>query len=435
MAKKLRPRALVVGLDGVPYSLLVDLIEEGCIPNMASIFKHGYFGQMSVSLPEISSVSWSSFMTGRQSGEHAIFGFLDLEPGSYRMYFPNFTDLAAGTLWDELANHEKKTVVINMPATYPAREINGVMISGFVAVDLKKSVYPYSYLHSLVELGYRIDIDTGKARNDHDFLLKDLEETLSIRSRAVELLWKEVDWDLFVVVVTGTDRLMHFLWEAYENKDHPYHQPFLDYFSKVDRFVGRLYDKFMTLDGSKDGRNSFYMLSDHGFTGIETEVYLNRWLQENGYLKFRRSEPETINDIGPSSTAFALDPSRIYVNLKGKYPLGTVDAIDYERLRRELKEGLEDLTYIDGKRVAKKIFFKEELYRGPHLVRAPDLVVLANHGYDLKGKVNGKTVFSRTNLSGMHTQEDAFYFSSILTPCTSIFDAKRIILRSLCASC
>lgn len=427
---KLKPKAVVIGLDGVPYTLLKNLIRKGCIPNMASIFETGYFGQMSVCVPEISSVSWSSFMTGAQSGEHGIFGFMDLEPGKYKMYFPNFKQLKAPTIWDDLAALEKKTVVINMPATYPAREINGALISGFVAIDVNKAVYPSSLVSRLKEMDYRIDLDTMKAREDHGFLFRDLDTTLKGRERAVHFLWSEIDWDLFIVVVTGTDRLMHFLWEAFEDDRHAYHNAFLDYFNKVDAFVGQVYEKFLGLEGSNDGKNFFCMLSDHGFTGIKTEVYLNRWLQENGYLKFQKQEPETIADIGPRSTAFALDPSRIYINLEGKYPHGTVKTKDYERIRLEIKQGLEALSLGDGNRIVKEIFFKEELYHGPYVDQGPDLVILSLHGYDLKGKVNSHMVFGRTNLTGMHTQDDAFFFSSSGIQCRSIFDAKSAILES-----
>ncbi|MBW2567676.1 MAG: alkaline phosphatase family protein [Deltaproteobacteria bacterium] len=64
LMKSAKPRAVVVGLDGVPYTMLKDLKARGLIPNMGEIFDAGYFGQMSVCIPEISSVSWSSFMTG-----------------------------------------------------------------------------------------------------------------------------------------------------------------------------------------------------------------------------------------------------------------------------------------------------------------------------------------------------------------------------------
>jgi len=431
LKKKERQKAVVIGLDGVPFTLLEDLKQRKIIPNMSAIFDNGYFGQMSVCIPEISSVSWSSFMTGKQPGEHGIYGFIDLEPGTYNMYFPNYLNIKAKTLWDDLAKNGKKSVIINMPATYPAREINGALISGFVAIDINKAVYPLSLVSDLNSLDYRIDLDTKKARQDHDFLFKDLDVILEGRQRAVDFLWNEFAWDLFIVVITGTDRLMHFLWDAYVDDNHAYHESFLNYFQKVDQFAGRVYEKYFGLAGSKDDNNTFFMLSDHGFTKIETEVYLNQWLEERGYLKFQKENPETIMDIGPGSIAFALDPSRIHINVKGKYPLGTVDPSDYDRIRQEIKESLEALTFNGNNLVAKKVYQKEELYHGTYLNNAPDLVVLSHYGYDLKGKVNSPEVFGKSGLQGMHTQDDAFFYSSNGSVCQNIFDMREIIEKEL----
>ena len=426
-----RRRALVIGLDGVPFSLLQNLRKQGRIPVMNSLFETGCFGQMSVSIPEISSVSWSSFMTGKQSGEHGIYGFIDLEPGTYHMRFPNFASIKSPTLWEELARVHKKSVVVNMPATYPARDINGALISGFVAVDMNKSVQPVSLIPRLRKMGYRIDVDTTKGRRNHEFLFQDLNETLDGRERTADFLWKEIDWDLFIIVITGTDRLMHFLWDAYTDQTHNNHNDFLNYFDKVDGLVGRLYDKFLKINASAAGNPNFYMLSDHGFTKIETEVHINRWLQENGYLKFQNTSPRYITDIGPGSSAFALDPSRIYINLKKKYPLGIIEKSEYSRIREEIRSGLEQLTFAGGQPVVKHIFFKEEIYSGPCMDQAPDLVILSRPGYDLKAKVNVPGVFEKTDLQGMHTQDDAFFFSSAGAGCGSIFDAKKVIMDSL----
>jgi len=49
---------------------------------------------------------------------------MDLEPGTYKMYFPNFTNLEVPALWEHLASQGKRSVVINMPATYPAGDID-----------------------------------------------------------------------------------------------------------------------------------------------------------------------------------------------------------------------------------------------------------------------------------------------------------------------
>jgi predicted AlkP superfamily phosphohydrolase/phosphomutase len=370
-------------------------------------------------------------MTGTQSGEHGIYGFIDLEPGSYRMFFPNFQQLKVPPVWDELARSGKRSVVINMPGTYPARPLAGALISGFVAIDMNKAVYPPFLIPRLQEMGYQIDIDTSKARSDHEFLFRDLERTLVGRERAFDHLWDAMDWDLFILVITGTDRLLHYLWDAFEDEGHRNHRDFLDYFERVDRFVGRIHDRFRDLDGTGEGRNDFYMISDHGFTGIKTEVYMNQWLRESGYLRFGKDVPLSIEDIAMGSSAFALDPSRIYIHLKDKYPRGSVGPGDYEGVRAEIKEALEALTYTGQEKVVSRVYLKEELFSGPCLDRGPDLVVHSRPGYDLKGRVATASVFGRTDLAGMHTQEDAFFFSDSGEICDSIFGAKEILVQGL----
>lgn len=421
--RKARSRVVIIGLDGTPYSLLKDLIKRGKMPNLAGIMSQGHFGPMKVSLPEVSSVSWSSFMTGTNSGEHGIYGFMDVKPGTYELYFPNFRDLKVPTLFDELGDQNKKSVVINLPSSYPAREIPGILISGFVAIDLKKAVYPPSLLPKLEESSYQIDVDVSKAKDDPDFLIKNLHSTLEAREKVAQYLWKDSDWDLFMLVITGTDRLHHFLFDAYEDENHPYHQAFLEYYQKVDKVIAHFHDLTSNL---KPPTPHFLLLSDHGFTKIKSEVYVNRWLVENGYLRFKKEKPESLADIDKGSKAFALDPSRIYVNLKDKYPQGEVAQKDYYTLRQELKESLLDLK-LDGQLVLQDVFFKEELYSGPYLDMGPDLILLSHGGFDLKGSVQKEAIFGRSKLQGMHTYDDAFFFSDRGAKCESIFEVKGLI--------
>jgi len=143
---KRKKRAVLIGLDGVPYTLLATLIDRGLTPNLARLASGGaeYFKQMDASLPEISSVSWSSFMTGLNPGRHGIYGFMDLKPASYQLYFPSYPHLKVPALWDTLGKKGRRSVVVNLPGTYPARPHEGVLISGFVAIDLKKAVHPAS---------------------------------------------------------------------------------------------------------------------------------------------------------------------------------------------------------------------------------------------------------------------------------------------------
>lgn len=424
LMKKRTPRTMVIGLDGVPFTLINKLSEMGITPNIAGLAAkgEGHFRQMDVSIPEISSVSWASFMTGVNPARHGIFGFTDLKPQSYNIYFPSYPDLKAETVWDTLGKEGKKTTVLNLPGTYPAREHNGILVSGFVAIDLKRAVHPASLYERLQAMDYRIDVDTQKA-GDKDFFYRDLFDTLAAREKAFTELWKE-ECDLFIAVITDTDRLQHFEWDAIEDGAHPRHGRAMEFYSKVDALVGKL----LEMHGSDD----FLIMSDHGFCAIEEEVYINRILRENGFLEWEKDPPEGIGMLTGETRAFALDPSRIYVHSAGRYPKGRVDVASFEKVRNELKEFFLGLQR-NGKKVIKQVFFKEEIYEGPHVGKAPDMVLLSERGFDLKGNIRSAVPFAKTHFSGMHTRDDAFLMSGkgTLSKRPHIEDVRGMILESV----
>lgn len=405
--RKKKAKVCVIGLDGVPYFLLSDLAQKGVMPAVGKLIESGHLHKMKASLPEISSVSWTNFMTGKNPGSHGIFGFTDLKKNSYDMRFPNFLDVKTETFWDTLGQQKKTCIIINQPATYPARRIHGILISGFVAIDLAKAVYPLSLKASLEQMEYQIDIDTYRAREDHEFLWADLAKTLAARKRAFQSLWTE-NWDYFEFVITGTDRLHHFLWTAYPNENHSFHQQFLNYYRQIDQAIDDITSLFQKLTGSDEG---LYLLSDHGFTGIEQEVYLNGWLEKEGYLKFNSTSPQHLNDISPSSAAFALDPNRIYLNQKGKFPGGQVTENEKASLKEEITTKLKKLEF-KGKKVVREVFESEDIYTGPCVKDGPDLIVLSEYGFDMKGSIKKKEIFGRSNLQGMHTWDDAFFWAN-----------------------
>lgn len=425
--RKKKPKVCVIGLDGVPHSMIKDLAQKGSMPYMGRLIQSGHLHKMKASLPEISSVSWTNFMTGTNPGTHGIFGFTDFKKNTYDLRFPNFLDVKAGTFWDKLGDMKKMSVVINQPSTYPARKINGILISGFVAIEMAKAVSPVALKDPLEKLGYQIDIDTFKAREDHEFLWEDLDRTLEGRHKAFDSLW-ETDWDFFEIVITGTDRLQHFLWSAYEDETHVYHAKFLDYYAQLDKFIEKVVNRFTTLT---DGDDGLYLLSDHGFAAIEQEVYLNVWLEQEGYLSFETSTPKNLSEISQTSRAFAMDPNRIYLNFKDKFPKGAVDLSEKQGLKKELTEKLKLLEY-SGKRVVREVFDAEEIYRGPYVASGPDLIVLSEYGFDMKGSVKKKEVFGRSNLQGMHTWDDAFFWANKEKgEDLSISDLSSILMESL----
>jgi predicted AlkP superfamily phosphohydrolase/phosphomutase len=395
MSKK---RTVVIGLDGMPYRLIKNLSENGTMPSVRALIEEGVFRRMESSIPEVSSVAWSSIITGKNPGEHGIFGFTDLAPGTYRTVYPNFSTLKTAPFWEQKGSG--RSVIINVPATYPARELNGVLIAGFVALDLERATYPRLLVPRLQEMDYRVDVDSQKAHESLGFFLRDLDRTLQARISAYRHLWNNETWDTFMLVFTGTDRLAHFLWDAYEDEGHKYHSAFIDHFRQIDEVIGEIVQHLAEKD-------TIILLSDHGFELLEKDIYVNFFLRQQGYLKFEHEDAPKLKAIAQSTQAFALDPARIYLNLKGKYPRGSVGPEDRDAVLDDLENAFQALE-IEGKKAIKRVYRKEALYEGSQAHRAPDLVLLANEGFNLRAKVKARQLWGKDVFMGKHSQSDAF---------------------------
>lgn len=396
--KKLKkPKVVIFGLDGVPYDLIKDLSERGVMPAFSRLIKEGIFCKMASSIPEVSSVAWSCIITGKNPGEHGIYGFVDLRPGGYKLFFPNFNSLKVKPFWERWDN--LRSAIINVPNTYPARPLNGILISGFVALDLEKATYPRNLVSKLEEMGYKIDVDSSKGHRSKGLFLKDLDETFEARTRALFELYDLKEWDIFMFVFTSTDRLMHFFWDAYEDDKHPYHDRFLGYFSKIDSIIAKFIERNEDV--------VLIILSDHGFERLDLDVNVNVLLQKNGFLSFAEKQT-SLDAISANTLAFSLDPARIYINYAGKYPRGAVREGDKWKVIEELYLLFDSLT-INGKKVIKKVFKREELYKGPYSTSSPDLVLLPERGFNLRSSFKANTTYSDSVFTGKHSQDNAFF--------------------------
>lgn len=289
---------------------------------------------------------------------------------------------------------------MNVPSTYPVGEMNGVHISGFVSIDFEKSIHPKSLVPQLKKLDYRLDVDAQKAHNSMDLFLTDLEESLDARIRAFRYLWENQDWQTFMLVFTGTDRLMHFLWSAYDDKNHKYHNAFLGHFRKIDEAIGQINE-------SISENEALILLSDHGFEGLDKDIYINRFLIQHGFLTLAQGSEPNLANIDYATKAFALDPARIYINLKDKYPKGSVSHDQKTGLINKLQELFYSFE-IDGRKVINQAHRKEDIYSGPYLEDAPDLVLISEKGFNLKSAMAAQELAGKGPFTGKHTYQDAF---------------------------
>jgi len=190
-----------------------------------------------------------------------------------------------------------------------------------------------------------------------------------------------------VCVFDITDRIQHMFWR-YLEADHPansgkdvhrHRDAIRDLYKKMDDLVGRVLE---TLPED----TVLMVMSDHGFKSFKRGVNLNTWLHQNGYLavKDRPTGREWFQDVDWTQTrAYALGLGGIYLNVAGREAQGTVKpGEDSQALKREIIQGLRKL-YDDkwSTGAVGEVYDTREVYKGPYVEEAPDLVVGFNPGY------------------------------------------------------
>src|SRR5829696_6088115 len=111
-------RAVVLGLDGVPHSMLKKLIADGVMPRMARLVESGTLQRMESTMPCVSSVAWTSFRTSVNPGQHGITGFTDRRPSTYKIHFPTMKCILTSTLEKYAAFSGLKVVMTGMTVNY-----------------------------------------------------------------------------------------------------------------------------------------------------------------------------------------------------------------------------------------------------------------------------------------------------------------------------
>jgi predicted AlkP superfamily phosphohydrolase/phosphomutase len=410
-------RVFVISLDGVPHSFLARHLPEGAFPNLARLFADGELRRMSTVLPPVSPVVWASYATGMNPGRHGVYGLVERRPHGYDIFLPGSADLVAPTLWDLLGSAGKASIVVNVPGSWPPRPVRGVMIAPARAALLEEVVYPRSLAAFLRGIGYRLDVDTRAGlEGNKDDLLTDLDAVLRKRFEAAFSLLHREPWDFFQLHISETDRINHFFWEDYERDTPGYGRAFLSFYRTLDALIGELLS--VVPAGAE-----VLVLSGNGFRRVRREIYLNRALEERGWLEFDRGETRRLGAISGDARAYSLSPGRVFLHLRGREPKGGISGREeYRGFRDGLAADLLRLTDPEnGQPLVAAVLKGEEVNRNPawppfplpvsgRLAAPCDMFVVPAAEYEIKGHFDRETITGRSDMTGMHAGDDAFVF-------------------------
>lgn len=452
---------MIIGLDGATWSLLDRFCAEGVLPNLTRVRAEGASGPLWSVVPPMTATAWTSFQTGKGPGRHGIFDWTEPVPGTY-LYRPiDSTRMQARTLFETLSERGRRVASVNLPLTFPARPVNGVMVGDMLTPSKEADgfLFPKDFKGTLdrVVPDYQIDTHLCGAEDDLRPFLARLRQLIEGRGALVRHLLQQEPWDVFCTVWVEMDRMQHCLWHVFDER-HPRHDrrlaaahrdAILDIYRLIDTRVGEM------MDLRPEGANVFF-LSDHGFGPCRYKVFLNKWLAREGFLSFKEGGTQTrdrLNKVrglldragidtrrllsiargvgggrvlaaGDSLSRFAAEidwehtqaychgTNAIRLNLKGRERQGAVDPADAARVIAQLKTKLEDLRDPEGNRCIRRVATREELYEGPEVELAAD-VLIAEHDdsvwfYYSEGE-NPEQVFEPSGwASGNHEPDGIF---------------------------
>lgn len=422
-----KKKVFVIGLDSIPPELLFDKWLDK-LPNFKGLISKSTYGELESTIPAITCPAWMCMMTSVNPGKLGLYGFRNRSGYDYDgLSFANSMAVHFDTVWDVLSKIGKKVVVVGVPMTYPPKPVNGCLVSCFMTPDTK-SEYTYpSDLKNEVEAvsnGYILDVEEYRSENK-DTILKAIYEMTEKRFKLTRHFIRTKDWDFFMMVEMGPDRLHHAFWKYFDN-EHPKFVPGSKYKDAVFNYYKYLDDEIGKTLGLLNDDVMILVVSDHGTKKMVGGICINEWLIQNGYMKLVQypSESTPFNKlvVDWENTKVWGEGGyygRVFINVKDREPKGVVAQHHYEHFRNELIKKLEDLRDENGRNINTKVFKPEEIYSECNGI-PPDLIVYyGNLDWRAIGSVGTKSVWASENDTGPddanHSQQGIFIMKNGMT--------------------
>ena len=338
---------MLIGLDCAEPSLVLERWRDE-LPTISGLMERGSYGRLTSVIPPITVPAWSCMMSSKTPGDLGVYGFRNRSDHTYDGGFIAMsTAIKEPRLWDLVTRAGGSSIVLSVPGCYPPKPLNGVMVGCFLTPSLdSKYTYPAALKDEIAEVVGEYLFDTKDFRtDDKEYLLRQVYEMTDRRFALAEHLLETKPWSLFAMVEMGPDRMHHGFWK-YMDPEHRKHEPgnpyesaILDYHRHVDGLIGKLLEH-------ADDDTVVFVLSDHGAKRLDGGIRINEWLRREGLLA-TLAEPNgvsSLRDVGVDwsrTTAWGEGGyyARVFLNVAGREPEGTIPPEEYEAVRDDLARG------------------------------------------------------------------------------------------------
>jgi len=397
-------RIVIIGLDGASFDLIGPWVKQGFLPNFEKILNCGVHGRLKTVMAPHTAPAWSTLYTGKNPGKHGVFDFIKMHQDSYDIVPTSFSDIKTQTFWEIAGSSGKRVAILNAPLTYPAKDINGISISGLqTPPDAQDFTYPKGLKEEIDKLTNGYAVYPIEFNGNHREYLESLHKVTEKQSKAFFHFLNQKDWDLFMCVFQGTDFIQHHFWQ-HMDRNHPYYRRGNEYenairqfYQKIDTYLGQFMEQL-------DRRTTLVVLSDHGVCALHKYFYINNWLYKWGMIRFKQN-PKVLfkkmhfslsrqskktkhffsfGDIDwPKTKAFSFSNfGQIFINLKGRQIHGCVaPGKEYQDICDEIVSRLYEIKDPEtDEQVIEKAYKKDSIHSGKWAFLLPDVVYYSNRG-------------------------------------------------------
>jgi predicted AlkP superfamily phosphohydrolase/phosphomutase len=370
-------RIIVLGIDGLSPHLVEKWMDS--LPNFRRIKEEGILGVSIPPCPAQTPVAWTTFLTGKNPGKHGIFSFAARKFGTYEREIARPSKIRSKTLFQLLSEQGKRVGAVNVPMSN-FQGVKGFMIPGFLDEyeGIPQSTRVRNAIHDKFGISKFIgDVEMkflSRIETEPDSFFNRVKQITERQLDICLYLMEEEQWDLFMTVFMGADRVQHFFWKHIDpNHLHysksRYSQKFKEHYIQLDDVLGKF------LDYHEEGILTF-IVSDHSFCPVARELFLNNYLQDLGVLTSIQGRVDV-----EKSKALSYGYGDIWLNVKGREPYGFVlPGRDYQKVLDVIMSHLKGVS-VRGMNPIKAVRKREELYWGLHLEKGPDLVTIFNIGW------------------------------------------------------
>lgn len=307
-------KLVVIGLDGATFDLLEPMMEAGELPTLSRLAKDGATGRLESVRPPISCPAWFCYGTGKEPGKLGIYGWRNFDPATRTDRFNDYKALEEPEIWDHMGKAGYTSAVINIPTHFPPKAIDGYMVSGMQAEEHQDYTHPPELKD---EIKRRFDYQVAPEHKmlwDRELGYQEAVELFPKRLDVARHLLPEVD--LLHVTIFHIDEIQHNAWGTPELEAA---------WRTIDEHLARF------LEDLPDGTDVLLM-SDHGFASRPLKLYLNTWLEQEGYLT------TTANPAGEALRRIGLNRERLERALKATKTLGLIKKLVPDSMQHVVKE-------------------------------------------------------------------------------------------------